>query len=312
MNREKLKVLFIGGYGRSGSTLIERVLGQIDGIVAAGEIRYLWTRGFGENCLCGCGRQFAECPFWRAITERAFGGSGDAVEQATALWRSIDRIRHVPRLSLSRLLPSDRAATYAGYLGRLYAAIREVSGCRVIVDSSKWPSHGLVLREVPGIDLFVLHLVRDSRAVVYSWSRPKRDPRASREDDYMPRIGTLRSTVQWLGFNTAMSLLRYVSPRSMLLRYEDLARRPLETVQSILAFLNDESAPANFLDDRSINLDVSHTFSGNPVRFKTGTVRIAPDTRWAVAMRRDKKALVTALTFPFLVSWGYLAKAPPR
>ena len=35
----RTKVLFIGGYGRSGSTLLDRLLGQIDGFVSVGEVR---------------------------------------------------------------------------------------------------------------------------------------------------------------------------------------------------------------------------------------------------------------------------------
>ena len=37
------KVLFIGGYGRSGSTLLDRVLGSTDGFFSAGELRSLFT-----------------------------------------------------------------------------------------------------------------------------------------------------------------------------------------------------------------------------------------------------------------------------
>ena len=38
------QVLYVGGWGRSGSTLLDLALGQIPGFVSVGELRYLWER----------------------------------------------------------------------------------------------------------------------------------------------------------------------------------------------------------------------------------------------------------------------------
>ena len=55
------KVLYIGGFGRSGSTLVERILGQLPGFCSAGEIVFLWQRGLIDGQLCGCGVPVPEC-----------------------------------------------------------------------------------------------------------------------------------------------------------------------------------------------------------------------------------------------------------
>src|SRR6476469_6184391 len=67
------RVLYVAGTGRSGSTLLARILDRADGVFAAGEVRYMWQRGLVEDRLCGCGERFSECPFWRDVLERAFG-----------------------------------------------------------------------------------------------------------------------------------------------------------------------------------------------------------------------------------------------
>ena len=67
-------VLFVGGLGRSGSTVLDMLLAQEPGMVPVGEVRHLWERGLRDNDLCGCGAPFHDCPFWRAVGERAFGG----------------------------------------------------------------------------------------------------------------------------------------------------------------------------------------------------------------------------------------------
>ena len=41
------------------------LLGEVEGATALGEVSYLWERGFLENRLCGCGKPFNECSFWR-------------------------------------------------------------------------------------------------------------------------------------------------------------------------------------------------------------------------------------------------------
>ena len=42
MREKKVKVLFIAGNGRSGSTILDVILGQLEGFFAVGELRRIW------------------------------------------------------------------------------------------------------------------------------------------------------------------------------------------------------------------------------------------------------------------------------
>src|SRR6266571_3275615 len=64
-------VLFIAGASRSGSTMLDLLLGELDGYVAAGELRNLWGHGLLDGWRCGCGEPVKSCPFWRSVLERA-------------------------------------------------------------------------------------------------------------------------------------------------------------------------------------------------------------------------------------------------
>jgi hypothetical protein len=66
MLSDRVKVLYIAGSGRSGSTILDNTLGQIDGFFSVGELRYIWERGLIEDRLCGCGERVHQCPFWAA------------------------------------------------------------------------------------------------------------------------------------------------------------------------------------------------------------------------------------------------------
>ncbi|MCZ7671658.1 MAG: sulfotransferase [Chloroflexi bacterium] len=73
---EKIPVLFIAGAGRSGSTLLERMLGQTADLSPIGELRHLGRQDF-ELDLCGCGQRFQECPFWAAVFAEALWQSSE-------------------------------------------------------------------------------------------------------------------------------------------------------------------------------------------------------------------------------------------
>ena len=70
-------VLYIAGTGRSGSTLLASILGEVEGVFAAGEVRYLWQRGLAERRLCGCGVPVRDCPVW-TVGELYIAGAGVA------------------------------------------------------------------------------------------------------------------------------------------------------------------------------------------------------------------------------------------
>ncbi len=77
-----------------------------------------------------------------------------------------------------------------------YRAVAAVSGASVVVDSSKYPLHGLFLSTVPDIDLIAMLLVRDPRAVAYSWTRHKPRPEIHWKEQEMPRHGVARSALR--------------------------------------------------------------------------------------------------------------------
>ncbi len=311
------RVVYLGGLGRSGSTLIERLLDQLPEVCAAGEVAHMWQRGIVEQERCGCGEPFPDCPFWRQVGMLAFDGWDRVDTKRIAQLRSeVDRTRFVPRLAAPKLRPAMRRALdeYASYYLRVYAAIAEASGCPVIVDSSKHASLAFCLRWCSDLDLRVIHVVRDSRAVAYSWTRVVRRPDAP-APSYMATYSPATAAGQWNLQNGALQLLARTQP-VLRVRYEDLVCAPEATVAQIVAFGGMSSGPAPDLrfiggDAGSAwaDLTAAHTASGNPMRFATGRIEIRPDDRWRTAMPAADRRTVTALTFPLLAHYGYPRRA---
>ncbi|MGO9296185.1 MAG: sulfotransferase, partial [Streptosporangiaceae bacterium] len=311
------RVIYLGGLGRSGTTLLERLLAELPGVCSAGEVVHMWQRGIVDGELCGCGEPFASCPFWAKVGEVAFGGWQQVdVGRVLALRNAVDRSRHIPLLAAPALPASVRRSLdeYLGYYQRVYSAIAEVSDCPYVVDSSKHASLAFCLRWRRDLDLRVVHVVRDSRAVAYSWTRQVSRP-DSAADSYMTRYSPSTAAGLWNAQNGALALLAAEGVPTLRVRYEDLVAEPAATMRAIAAFAGIPAAAADlsFLagdaDGHWADLAAVHTASGNPMRFATGRVPIKRDERWRTAMPAGQRRAVTALTLPLLARYGYTGRA---
>ena len=309
-----LTILYIAGAGRSGSTILDNVLGQVEGMASVGELRFLWERGVLEARLCGCGLPFMECPQWTRVLASAFPGAdlhalaGRMVE----LQQEGSRARRLPKLmgrrSRERLRHS--MSEYLTNLSLLYAATADHLGHPVLVDSSKLPSYGALLRMLPGVEVRVVHLIRDPRATAYSWLRKKALPdRAGTA--FMQQQGPVKASALWDLWNTAATLLWRASPAYLRVHYEAFVDAPRETVERILAHVSLEGADTPFVSDRDVELSPNHTVAGNPSRFSTGRVTIRADDEWVTRMRGWDRFRVTAVTWPLLLRYRYPLRPDP-
>ncbi|HSW12144.1 MAG TPA: sulfotransferase [Solimonas sp.] len=314
-----IRVLYIAGCGRSGSTLLDSVLGQLDSSISCGELWHVWRRGLVENRLCGDGQAFRAHPFWNQVFASAFGGMAQADAALAAILQGERRLLDVrtqyPRLAAGqapRLLPGSEA--YVEALGRLYRAIAEVSGCRTLVDSSKYPVYAWLLSQLPGVEVVVLQLVRDPRGVVHSWSQRKPQPDKQGHTD---RHGLAWSLLQWRMANAAAQSLPSVAGLShQLLRYEDFIAAPQAAVAAIATWLGQDQAPALPLaGEAELLLPPSRAFSGSAGRFQRGRVHLRLDQAWRREMPAWKRRCVEWGAGPQFRVHGYASmpdRASPR
>lgn len=303
-----MKVVYIAGSGRSGSTIVDNILGQLDGWVSVGEVRFLWERGMLEDRHCGCGEPFSACPFWQPVLARAFPDGVDPARMRGLLDRGT-RARRIPSLlgrARRRRFVTRELQELPASLAALYRAIAEESGARVLVDSSKLPTYGAVLGEVPDVDLRVVHLVRDPRATAFSWLRKKALP--DRPGNDMQRQGAVRSSALWTLWNAMAEVLWGRSEASVRIRYEDFVRSPRAEIARIVEAAGEPADDGPFVSDTEVELSPGHGVAGNPSRFTTGRVELQPDDVWRAQMRRADRWKVNAVTWPLLLRHGYAGR----
>ncbi len=292
-----IPVLYIAGHGRSGSTLVGSVLGLAEGHVYVGEVRDVWRDGLIKNEACGCGRKFRDCPFWTAVFERAFGGFDTPETQSTAA--RINRINRwsvkLPLRWLAWRSPKGRGAMdCAPTLLKLYTAIRDVSGARVIVDSSKTMRYGTLLVATPGLDVRFTNLIRDPRGIVFSRRRRAR----YRDGSLKPpakgygQMRVFRIVTKWALRNAlAARVLRRNGGIRLL--YEDFVQDQDWYLRNMLGKDAAEKV-ALLLAEGDGEAAVQHQIAGNFVQ----RLKISPSQRWRHELPRLPRMLTGLLSAP--------------
>jgi hypothetical protein len=305
------RVLFVGGMPRSGSTLLDLMVGQLPSHVDVGELFYMWQAGVLRNQLCACGEAFDHCPFWLAVGAEAFGGWEQLdIDDVLALQARVDTTARLPLARFPRLL-SRHARDVARYLeltNRVIRATAAVSGADVVVDSTKRPSTAALLASSDLLDLRVAQVVRDPRGVVNSWSRTVALPTGAGANDHLKRRTTRQIVRRWVTVNVMIERLRRRGIPVHTVRYEDLVSDPRAAMIALLELWGRRPGPGDldFLGPDGLQGGASHAIAGGRVRMRTGPIQLRLDEAWRRELPRWKRAVTVACTYPLMRRYGYL------
>lgn len=303
---EKIEVLYIAGSGRSGSTLLEMILGNLPGFISIGEARYFWEYAFHGNVRCGCGKPLLECSLWSRVISHMESERDINLSRISKINSKLNRTRNTPIIQLrSQKGFNDNYRELIDLTHLFYSNAWRESNKKVLVDSSKVPSQLAILREIPQISLKIIHLVRDGRAVSYSWSKRKKKEIANIYiDNYMPNRSALRSMLTWTFENYYTLRLTSDLPRT-LLKYEVFVDGPKTALGAALNSIGFSSIDLNFLNNKCAKLNYTHSIGGNPIRFNKHNLDISADLEWELKLSPFYKKFLGLIGFPLLSHFGY-------
>jgi hypothetical protein len=300
-----MRILFITGSGRSGSTLLEKLICSSPKFISVGEVRLVGDRGLIGNNYCSCKERFASCPFWTKVIKNISLSRKEIVDAYNKV-KQLSRLRNIYKLFYSK----ERVKGYnyhkaEEFLEKLYSSIHNISDNKIIVDSSKRPAYCALLSEVFGEKLSVIHIVRDSRAVSYSWKKRKKyNQEGFGRDDYMPIRPVCDSSIEWLQRNIISEVtLRYVK-ESMILKYENICDHTRKMINKASTSIYDEISTVE-ISNGTFYASPGHSVAGNPLRFEHGRITLSKDNKWVEEMDTCDKLVSTSLTFPFLLKYDY-------
>jgi hypothetical protein len=262
-SEEDVKLVYVMGAGHSGSTILGITLGNCDGFVYGGELEE-WLMTAGRPRWGATDRQ----AFWSAVGERVedpealFGGSANrCLERSSAIFR-IDLWR-----ARRRLRPSYRRVSR-----ELIRAVADVAHASWVVDTSHFPLRARELRGLPGIDVYLVYLVRDPRAVVASNTRVL-SPHEVAEIRW--RKLTMNANLWLTQLLAIRTFLSHRRDRRIFVSHEDFLADPRGITQQILTLLG-SGAKVPDLEQ----LTVHAPLQGNPlIRDDRVAVRVATRSR---------------------------------
>jgi hypothetical protein len=263
------KLVYIGGYGHSGSTLVEYLMTASPQVIACGEVASSAREGMMKS-RCTCGELTRDCPIWGAFVQTSFPPDG---------WRHQDLT-----LALLQHVSDDYP---------------------LLVDSSKtaWQSAAVPfgLRRRLGHDFELVHVARDPRAVC--WSALKKAERRGNARSNGALLCAF-TTVGWWIANLACEFFGWMYPNQYVrLGYEDVVRSPREEVRVLLETLLSERE-CRF---ESLGTGTNrHQLYGNRMRSGPPSLSaIKEDQAWKLEMPGTYRRLVEALSWPLRVRYGY-------
>ena len=276
--RRRVKVIYVMGAGRSGSTILGVALGNCEGVCFAGELDKWFAR---EGTPRREGAELAV--FWAAVRGRV-GDARDVFAARTGwLERSSALFDPRKRRERRRMRPCYREVSE-----RLYRAVAEVSAAACVVDTSHYPLRARELQSLDGIELYLILLVRDPHGAVASLGR---------RDVVERRFGLLAANgYLWLtNLLSAIVFARHPGERRMLVRHEELLADPRRTLRRILEMAGvDAAAPdldslatgVPFHGNRLVNEPVVSLRVGAPERVTRRALTSAVQWPWRIAFRR--------------------------
>jgi len=299
-----MRLVFVAGWMRSGTTVLAELVGSCPGALAVGELTTMWPT-LERDEPCSCGEPVRSCPVWGAVAvavaERhdVGPGRGTSYTEVDELVSRVLRMKRLPELWRLRArrpqdLPAD-VRRLVEVVGTVLQVVTETTGARPLVDSSKRPTALLLFSLIPGVQVTPLHLVRDPRAVAFSESR-QREWAGVRAALAPPSRSILRSAVAWAVTTVLSHLVGRRFPGYQLLRYEKLAARPRETMAEVASGLGLPAPPFESAD--SLTLAPSHVVNGNPSRFGGRSRTVAADERWRSELPRSERLAVGVITAP--------------
>lgn len=263
---DKKKIIYIAGYSRSGSTILDILLSSHHAIFGTGELVYLFDDWLTGTRTCTCGEVYKNCSFWQGLELP----QGISLEQAVEIIRQVESRKHVTALE-EGTIPADTIQKYTLIQSALYNHIAISSGKGIIVDSSKtsrdMAGRFYALHKHTDLDVYVIHLVKNGLSVVESFVK-KGSNWALEGHKKADRFIAARSSVGWLLANAIAQRLGRKMPVNhfIQIKYEDLVSKPETVLHKLGQFLQMDLSEIITRIQKETPLHPQHNVGGNRLR----------------------------------------------
>ena len=261
-------VLYVMGTARSGSTILEILLGNGAAHANVGELAHIMADGFAGNQPCACGQPASSCLFWSDVRRRLAWSDAD-VQGLAPLTRAVDWHAGFLRTWLG-LRPASVWKRYAESQAALFGAIAAASGASLVAESSLYAGRAIALRRALGSRLRVVCITRDPAGLIASFRKPHKD-------EQLPK-----STWQVCAYAAVvLAMLRLacwrLGPDVRVIRFEDFQADPAAALAGIARWAGVDLSDSIQRVQGGRAFSPGHIVTGNRVRKQKEIVFRAAD-----------------------------------
>ncbi len=264
----KKKIIYIAGYSRSGSTILDIMLGSHKNIFGTGELFYLFEDWLTGTRACTCGEIYETCSFWKDLKLP----NAISLQQAKEIVSDVENRKFISALQHKKI-SLDRIEKYALIQSALYNYIYKTSGKNIVIDSSKssgdMAGRFYALHQYTDFEVYVIHLLKNGLSVVESFVKKGRNwalEGYAKNDRFL----AARSSLGWFLANSITQNLGMKMPanRFIQIKYEDLTKHPESTLQTIGNFIEEDLSEVIDLIKKQSPFHPQHNVGGNRLRLE--------------------------------------------
>ena len=179
------KIIYIAGDGRSGSTLLDSILSNIENSISVGECHRFWIRFYEGESLCSCGEEMIHCPLWSKVDQELKQNFTDY--DPVEFKKRVKEIQLFKNFSeIPNIVTSAKWSSFCQQVKAFYTIIAAQSNKEIIVDSSKSVAWGYFLYHLSFVDIYFIHLERELPSVANSWKKEMQLPEYTNKEVFMP------------------------------------------------------------------------------------------------------------------------------
>lgn len=268
---EKPRIVYIAGYGRSGSTLLDIIFGANPLIFSMGEVSYLFSE-IQKNRSCSCREKVIDCPIWKEVL--GWESEQLTINELALKQNSITRKTE----SILGFLAGREFEAYQNIWKPIFNQLSKITQAQILVDSSKVTrSTFFRIRALKrmGYDVSLIHLVRHPLAVANSVAKGSNQAIQYSDPSLNKFGGAYRGVAGWLFSNWATEKFCYpLVDRKIRIRYEDFISFPSETLIEIGKVCEIDLSKSLDIIESNDTFPSGHGIAGNRMRSESRDVRL--------------------------------------
>lgn len=251
------KIIYIAGYGRSGTTILDIILSNSTNITSAGALATIlkWIK---ENHLCSCGEKMEDCSFWE---DYKLGLYEDKIDKKLQIQRLCERY-YFPILAWEN--------EYSNYINHTFHYVCKDNN--VIIDSSGTPHIVLfrpyLLKKYSEFDVKLIFSKRRLNDVLKSTLKkhgsPEREKNRSKIVIFFVTIFSYLITYLF----TSLIYLTFDKSSRQIVKFKKLKKEPEIVLRDIGSKFDINLEKSISILQADNEFEINHMVGGNRIRFK--------------------------------------------